>query len=47
MRPPNKEEFSQFKVFQIACLLFPKSFEEKTLSLICDIRQVKDILHAF
>ena len=47
MRPPNKEEFSKLKVVLDCMPVVFQSFEEKTLSLICDLRQVKDILHAF
>ena len=39
MRPPNKEEFSKFKVSKIACLWFLKVFRRETLSLERDLRQ--------
>ena len=40
MRPPNKEEFSKFEVFRLRACCFFESCEEKTLSLICDLRRV-------
>ena len=41
MRPPNKEEFSKLKVVLDCMLVVFRKFWRKTLSLICDLRQVK------